>query len=202
MSNQALVAEAKAIQREDYKSYVKEQAREYEVKRLLADAQHGERLVLEHFNKLKPRQPEVRLTLICWTIVALYAVICARTIMHKKPSRRSSMALLCCLQCEELFKRAFQLEDAGHVEEAIKLYQKVLAGEPHNLELRQYIQKLVSAVNSYASMQKSSMRQSHKAKELQGKGAGVSLQLQAFEREPDLRRGRKPQGTCLLGANA
>lgn len=45
-----------------------------------------------------------------------------------------------CAQAEELIERGIELEDAGRLLDACRLYEKVLASEPDNWELRQYIQ--------------------------------------------------------------
>jgi hypothetical protein len=50
------------------------------------------------------------------------------------------------LQAEDLIKQGVALEEAGRLEEAVRLYEKVLRAEPENLELRSYIGGVTSQV--------------------------------------------------------
>ncbi|GAX79366.1 hypothetical protein CEUSTIGMA_g6808.t1 [Chlamydomonas eustigma] len=50
-------------------------------------------------------------------------------------------------ESEELLNQGIELEEAGHLEEACNLYQRVLSSEPGNLELRQYVAGVVNKIN-------------------------------------------------------
>ena len=90
--------------------------------------------------------------------------MCAHLLLALKPLALSFMVS----QSEELIKRGVALEEAGRLIEACKLYEKVLASEPGNLELRQYVGSLVTQINMRIS------EDSRRARAEETMGPGVS----------------------------
>eukprot|EP00197_Chlamydomonas_leiostraca_P011664 CAMPEP_0202878252 /NCGR_PEP_ID=MMETSP1391-20130828/31902_1 /ASSEMBLY_ACC=CAM_ASM_000867 /TAXON_ID=1034604 /ORGANISM="Chlamydomonas leiostraca, Strain SAG 11-49" /LENGTH=324 /DNA_ID=CAMNT_0049560413 /DNA_START=246 /DNA_END=1217 /DNA_ORIENTATION=+ len=97
----------------------------------------------------------------------------------------------------DLLDKAGDLEDAGKLPEALRLYQKALCQEPEHLELRQYIDLLNRRVNAEAAVHKYAARQEELARQLAGEAPAASLQVAGLARDPAYPvRGRQKMGAA------
>jgi len=80
----------------------------------------------------------------------------------------ATIFLFPALESEEMLKRGVALEEAGRLLEACKLYERVLASEPENLELRQYVGGIANQIN---------MRISEDSRQARSAGATIRPQL-------------------------